>query len=549
MVDLSNVPVIDDEGNYVSQPTGGTSTSTPNPGGNPAPKPPVYQPKSKSKPKPTPPPAPPTPPATPTPPVTPAPTPPVTPTPTPAPVPTPTPTQPGNPPSNPTPATPATPTPPGTPATPPKKGFWKNVKDKWTGSSIKNDDGAAAIGAQVTGRTYKTRENIDRERLNNDNEYQKVSQLVANEQTKYDAIKNEINQYKNYTMRYHLLRDNHKRDPLEEAELKSLAIKLGSIDSADLTDKERESRSRLNALNKTLGSVEIKKQSITDDENNYQYNVQVGRQKYDKENSGAAAARNFLGSIGKNSEALTNSLTAPKVGMPDVALTQTSKSISGGLNEMFGGIKLNQSANDWTKTSAGGGRGFVDSIVNVRSSGKVTPFGTPGTVDGSDLASRYSMSTPAKKITVGDVSSNQVYRIALEDVRRNKKTKKVAVKRKKSAIISIQNLSLGKAVQSTGIRKMPLINGSGIMHINTGIVGIKKPQMNMNAGLVHVTNLISVKKPDMNMNAGLLNVGNLMSTKGVMKNNVNLFNASGLLNNINKMAKATKIKKRLKVKV
>jgi hypothetical protein len=404
-------------------------------------------------------------------------------------------------------------------------GVWSNIKNKWVGATNINSDAAAAIGHQLTGKPYKPIGIIQREKAEAESEYGRVNQDYLDERLRNKTISDRIDEYNEYYKEYHNLYNKGGKKTQDEIDrMNTLQSTMSAFDVNTLKQDKKNSDNKFDQLSKMLNAAESKRKSVYNDEVDYSLNLQVGMQKYAKDNSGATIARNFMGSMGKNAEGLVNNLVAPKVGMPDITSPTNADNVSKGLNSMFGGYRTNQGANEWAKTRIGD-RGFVDAMVTVRPSRQITSFGAPGTIAGSDIQDRFSYSLPAKQIQLADVSPKQMYRIGLEDVRRNKKSKRVIVRRnispaivhKKPSVIVSRNLSLSNAVQSTGIKGLPMFN--------------------------------TIKKSNIRTHTGLMNISGLMTNNGLLKGNMKAFDASDILNNISKISKKTKLKKKLKVKV
>jgi hypothetical protein len=132
-------------------------------------------------------------------------------------------------------------------------------------------------------------------------------------------------------------------------------------------------------------------------------------------------------------EGAAEMLGTPKIGnISDVVgYGTTAAGVEKGLNTMFkGAVAVSPGANEWTRTRVGD-RQLVESLVHVRPSGMITPFGTSGTIGGSGIEKQFNYRTPIRRIGVEDVTARPGYRLTPEDIRRKKKQAKIRANRGK----------------------------------------------------------------------------------------------------------------------
>jgi hypothetical protein len=231
-----------------------------------------------------------------------------------------------------------------------------------------------------------------------------------------------------------------------------------------LDNKVRDIKNSADRIKDNLRQNELLLKENRDRKAEYEKSIIIGKLKYQKEHGAGVEARRFAKDFSDN---VTSMIGAPtigdisaQVGYGDIG----AKSVSSGINTMFGNYKLNPGANEWVKTKAGD-RGLVEALVKVNQNNMITPFGAPGTIQNSKLGSQFNYNLPVRQIGVGEVTARPGYRLTPEDVHRKKNLKTKPLVIRKSSKSNIKKVTV-KGNLSMNM-KSPVIATIGNMKSNS----------------------------------------------------------------------------------
>lgn len=230
---------------------------------------------------------------------------------------------------------------------------------------------------------------------------------------------------------------------------------------------------------KEINTQNEKLRKIEDDFGAHRAAAQVGARK-------EGVRQKYLKPFGEAAQEL---IEPPTVG--DISKTVgygglKGEDISSGINTLFGGYRLSSTAGEWAKTKVGD-RGLVESLVNVRPSGMITPFGAPGTIQNSTLGTQFSYGIPVRRIGVGEVTARPGYRLTPEDIKRKKanKSKPTMMRKKtKKQVASVKgSLSINVPVTKPQLKSSSVVAKSkspSIVSIGGNIKGASPPNIKLN---------------------------------------------------------------------